>query len=132
MSYSGNVALVTGAGSGMGQLAARIFARTGAAVAALDVNEAGLAKTAEGQENVHIFNADVTDFDGLKAVVEEIETKCGPIDRVYHAAAIMPLGKILDMDQRPKGGSGGSHGDLPVDRRRGNEVIDDQIQPKAW
>ena len=98
MAYTGKVALVTGAGSGMGQLAARTFAQTGAAIAALDVNQTGLAETAKGYDNLHPFKADVTDYDWLKAVIEEIELRLGPIDRVYHAAGIMPLGKILDMD----------------------------------
>jgi len=98
MAYAGKVALVTGAGSGMGQLAARTFAQTGAAVAALDVNEKGLSETAKSFDNIHIFKADVAEYDGLKAVIQEVESKLGPIDRVYHAAGIMPLGKILDMD----------------------------------
>ncbi len=98
MAYSGKVAVVTGAGSGMGQVGARTFARTGAAIAALDVNETGLAETAKGIDNIHTFQADVTDYDGLKAVIDEVESKLGSIDRVYTAAGIMPLGKILDMD----------------------------------
>ena len=48
MAYDGKVALVTGGGSGMGQLACRNFAQGGARVAALDVNDTGLAKTVEG------------------------------------------------------------------------------------
>jgi len=48
--------------------------------------------------------ADVTDYDTLKSLVEEIETKLGSIDRVYHAAGIMPLGRILDMELQPQGG----------------------------
>ena len=41
MAFRGKVALVTGAASGMGRLAARRLAAAGAQVAAIDVNEAG-------------------------------------------------------------------------------------------
>ena len=90
MTYNGKVALVSGAGSGIGLLAARTFAQTGASIAAMDVNETGLAETAKGLDNVKVFSADVTDYEGLKAIIEEVTSKLGPIDRVYHAAGIMP------------------------------------------
>lgn len=41
MAFNGKVALITGAGSGMGQLAAWRLAAAGARVAALDVSEKG-------------------------------------------------------------------------------------------
>ncbi|WP_338467378.1 SDR family NAD(P)-dependent oxidoreductase [Novosphingobium sp. ZN18A2] len=44
-SIEGMVALVTGAGSGMGRATAILFAQEGALVAAADVNEEGLART---------------------------------------------------------------------------------------
>ncbi len=97
MAYDGKVALVTGGGSGMGQLACRNFAQGGARVAALDINETGLVKTAEGLENISTFKVDVTDFEALKAVVDEVEASLGPIDRVYNCAAIMPFGKLLEL-----------------------------------
>jgi short-subunit dehydrogenase len=98
MSNSDNSILITGAGSGMGQLAARNLAAEGYNVAAVDVNEKGLLETAEGHQNIRTFQADVTDYANIADVVEETETKLGPIKRVLNAAAIMPLGKIEDQD----------------------------------
>ena len=89
---------ITGAGSGMGQMAARLFAEQGYSVAALDVNEKGLLETAENHQNIRTFNTDVTDYDAVVSVVDETEEKLGPIKRVYNAAAIMPLGKVVDQD----------------------------------
>ncbi len=54
--------LITGAGSGMGRLAARNLAGQGYDIAALDVNEKGLLETAQGHQNVRTFNVDVTDY----------------------------------------------------------------------
>lgn len=89
---------ITGAGSGMGQLAARTFAEQGYQVAAVDVNEKGLLETAEHHQNIRTFKTDVTSFDAVMAAVEETESKLGPIRRVYNAAAIMPLGKVVEQD----------------------------------
>jgi NAD(P)-dependent dehydrogenase (short-subunit alcohol dehydrogenase family) len=98
MSFQGKTVLITGAGSGMGRLAARNMAAAGAKVAALDVNEAGLAETAEGHDSIRSFVVDVTDAAHTAEVVRETESEIGPIARVYNAAAIMPLGKLLDQD----------------------------------
>jgi len=89
---------ITGAGSGMGQMAARQFAAQGYAVAAIDVNEKGLLETAENHQNIRTFNTDVTNYAALAEVVNETESKLGPIKRVYNAAAIMPLGRVVDQD----------------------------------
>jgi NAD(P)-dependent dehydrogenase (short-subunit alcohol dehydrogenase family) len=98
MAFQGKVALVTGAGSGMGRLACRRLASAGAAVAAIDVNEAGLAETASGQPGVHPFVQDVTDARGVEALVQRVERELGPLDRVMNAAAIMPTGILLEQD----------------------------------
>jgi NAD(P)-dependent dehydrogenase (short-subunit alcohol dehydrogenase family) len=73
---------ITGAGSGMGQLAARNYAEQGYQVAALDVNEKGLLETAEHHQNIRTFNTDVTNYASVAEVVEETETRMGPIRRV--------------------------------------------------
>lgn len=98
MAYQGKVALITGAGSGMGQLAARNFAADGVVVAALDINQAGLDKTAEGMANIHTFVVDITVHQAVRAAVDRIEQELGPIERVFNCAAIMPLGKLLEQD----------------------------------
>lgn len=89
---------ITGAGSGMGRLAARNLASDGYDVAALDVNQQGLLETAQDHQNIRTFNVDVTDYQAVMQAVEEAESTLGPIQRVYNAAAIMPLGKIVDME----------------------------------
>lgn len=98
MAFTGKVALITGAGSGMGRLAAQRLAKQGAKVAALDINEKGLAETAEGHEGIEIFPVDVTNVEQVSAVIKDVVAKLGAIDRLVHCAAIMPFGKILDHD----------------------------------
>jgi NAD(P)-dependent dehydrogenase (short-subunit alcohol dehydrogenase family) len=122
MAFHGKVALVTGAGSGLGRLAARRLAAAGASVAAVDIDEKGLQETAahheaEGgpslgetvsvtglreevlrRQTMRTSTLDVTDAPAVQAAVKEIESELGPIDRVFNAAAIMPTALILDHD----------------------------------
>lgn len=98
MAFRGRVALVTGGGSGMGQICAWRLADAGAEVAIADVNEAGLAATAQGRSNVHVYPCDVTDFERVEQVVASVENDLGPIDRVTHAAGIMPASEVMDDD----------------------------------
>ncbi|HJL60582.1 MAG TPA: SDR family oxidoreductase [Pseudomonadales bacterium] len=90
--------LITGAGSGMGRLAAQNMAKAGYQIAALDVDEKGLLETAEGFQNIRTFQTDVTDHRAVTDVVNETELTLGPIRRVYNAAGIMPLGTIESVD----------------------------------
>ena len=98
MAFRGKLALVTGAASGMGRLAARRLAAGGAQVAALDVNEAGLRETRGEVAAIHPTVVDVTDARAVAAAVRRIETEHGPIDRVLNAAAIMPTELLLNQD----------------------------------
>ena len=98
MSFAGQVVFITGGGSGMGRLAAQRMADAGAKVAAVDINEVGLAETAEGREGIHIWRLDVTDNQAVLGTVKEVEDRLGPIDRVYNAAAIMPTGLLMEQD----------------------------------
>ena len=98
MSNSTGLVLITGGGSGMGRETARRFAARGANVALFDLNEAGMAETAEGFDNIHSWSVDVTDFSAVCAAVAAVETRLGPILRLYNCAAIMPFGKLVEQD----------------------------------
>jgi NAD(P)-dependent dehydrogenase (short-subunit alcohol dehydrogenase family) len=98
MAFRGRVALVTGAGSGMGRLASQRLADAGAVVAALDIDQDGLRETAGGRGAIHCWPLDVTDASAVEALVKEVEAELGPIDRVLNAAAIMPTGLLVEQD----------------------------------
>ena len=98
MSFSDQVIFVTGGGSGMGRLAAQRMADAGARVAAVDIDEAGLAETAAGHDGIHTWRLDVTENQAVLGTVKEVEDRLGPIDRVYNAAAIMPTALLMEQD----------------------------------
>jgi short-subunit dehydrogenase len=90
------VALVTGAASGMGQLAARRLAAAGASVAAVDVDEKRLADTVSRAPNMRSWACDVTDDTAVERTVQDVEAALGPVDRVVHAAGICLPGPLAD------------------------------------
>ncbi len=98
MAFRGELALITGAGSGMGRLASQRLAEAGASVAAIDVNEEGLRATAGDSDRIETFAIDVTNARAVEKTVRKIESRMGPIDRVMNAAAIMPTDFLLNQD----------------------------------
>lgn len=100
MSFEGKVALITGAGSGMGRLASQRMSAAGATVVGLDLNEEGLRETARQCDRFEAVPLDVTDERATAEAVAKVEREVGPISRVMNAAAIMPTGLLLDQDAR--------------------------------
>lgn len=101
---SGHVALVTGAGSGIGQRIAMGLAQCGADVALLDRRtDDGLARTADfiartGRRSVQI-TADVTSAEQLNAAVAETEAKLGPLSLAVNAAGIANANPAEEMPE---------------------------------
>jgi NAD(P)-dependent dehydrogenase (short-subunit alcohol dehydrogenase family) len=102
----GKVALITGAGSGMGRASALLFARHGAAVGVLDHDGAtAAAVTAEIERDggrAHALVADVADADAVRRAVDELAAAYGSLDVLYNNAGIWdpgdgPIGE-LDLD----------------------------------
>ncbi len=86
------VALITGAGSGIGRALSLHFAREGWAIAAIDRVEDGvrtLATELEAQQKRIAWSiADVTDADALAAATRDLEARLGPIDLMIANAGI--------------------------------------------
>jgi len=95
----GKVALVTGAGHGIGEAITRLFAQEGATVVAADLDEA-LLKQWDGVENVVPVRADVTRLEDVDRMVDVAEKDLGHLDIVCNAAGIndlcYPLGDTTD------------------------------------
>jgi 2-hydroxycyclohexanecarboxyl-CoA dehydrogenase len=90
LDLSGRVALVTGAGQGVGEAVARMLAEQGAAVAVNDYYADRAAAvvdtiTAAGGR-AHGAQADVSVGDSVNAMVNEIERELGPIDILINNA----------------------------------------------
>lgn len=90
--FSGQVAFVTGASSGMGLAAARAFAESGAAVALADINETAVNKAAneltDAGHRALALVCDVTDEDQVAAAVDRTVTTFGRLDMAYNNAGI--------------------------------------------
>ena len=92
------VVVITGGGSGMGQLLAQNHAREGWKVAILDVDEKGMEETADGLPSVFRFVADVTSVEQVNNAIAHICAEHGSIEKFYNCAAIMPFGAIAEQD----------------------------------
>lgn len=92
MKLANKVALITGAGSGMGRTGALLFAVEGARVAAVDIDERAAAQTARDIEaaggKAVALGADVSKKEDAQAMVAATVEKLGVPDIVYNNAGI--------------------------------------------
>ena len=87
----GNVALITGAASGMGSVAARLFAAEGAKVVLADVaDEAGEAAAAGIGEHATYVHADVSEAADAERMIATAVDRFGKVDVLYNNAGIFP------------------------------------------
>ena len=97
MAFHGKVAMITGGASGMGRAMALRLAKQGTKVAIVDLNEVALRETAAQSPNISAYRCDVTNEQQVEETVARIENEIGPIDRLAHAAGIMPGDTIVNM-----------------------------------
>ncbi|MEA2782944.1 MAG: hypothetical protein QOK29_4488 [Rhodospirillaceae bacterium] len=89
---SGRVAVVTGAGNGIGRAIAAGFARMGAAVVAID-----MADKASIPDGATYARADVADRQAIVAVAERIARDHGRVDVLANVAGVAEFGLSADL-----------------------------------
>lgn len=90
----GKIAVITGAGSGIGQGAARAFVGEGATVGLLDRNEDALKQAlSEIGDGAFALVADVTDEASVAAAFDEVRRRHGRLDVLYTCAAVQLIGE---------------------------------------
>ncbi len=105
MRLEGKVALITGAGSGMGALAAEVFACEGATVVATDISAEGLRATVERVSaaggRIAGLDGDVTRAGDVRRWFDEAVRAFGRLDVLYNNAGIFPDEdeSVLEMDE---------------------------------
>jgi NAD(P)-dependent dehydrogenase (short-subunit alcohol dehydrogenase family) len=92
ISYENKVALVTGAGSGLGLATAKAFAESGASVVLADWNQkaacvAAVELAAQGHKTLAI-DCDVSDDAQVEAMVEQTVATFGRLDAAYNNAGV--------------------------------------------
>ena len=103
MRLKDKVVLITGAGSGIGQASALKFAREGAKVVAVDIQQNGNEETvgsirAEGGAATAV-HADVTDSEAVRRMIRAAVEAYGRLDILFNNAGISIRGTILDIDE---------------------------------
>ncbi|WP_164667210.1 SDR family NAD(P)-dependent oxidoreductase [Virgibacillus doumboii] len=104
MRLSGKVALITGAGSGIGRETALLFAQEGAFVVVNELDEvAGLEtlKEIESNKGKGVFiQADVTQPDDVEQMGRKIINSYKRIDVLFNNAGISGVGQLHEIDQQ--------------------------------
>ena len=96
--FAGKVAVVTGAGSGIGQALAVELGRSGASVAISDVDTEGLAQTEEQLKAigapVKADRLDVTEREAFLLYADAVNEHFGKVNQIYNNAGIAFTGDI--------------------------------------
>jgi NAD(P)-dependent dehydrogenase (short-subunit alcohol dehydrogenase family) len=99
--FKGKVVVITGGASGIGRALGEEFCGAGARVVLADINSELLSRTGEelGAPGHPVETAvcDVTDYEAVKGLVEEISRKQGRIDYLFNNAGIVVAGEARDV-----------------------------------
>ncbi|MCM3179109.1 SDR family NAD(P)-dependent oxidoreductase [Cytobacillus horneckiae] len=102
MRLKDKVALITGAGSGIGKETALLFAKEGARIIVVDINESSGNQTVKEIEQIQgdsmFINVDVTDENSVNQMVTEIKNHYQTLDILFNNAGISGIGKLHELD----------------------------------
>ena len=100
-SFRGRVAVVTGAGSGIGRALVRRLAAAGAEVAASDVRGDAVQETADScaglDGQVRAYELDVADRDAIYKHADQVQNDFGRVDLVVNNAGVALRSSVRDM-----------------------------------
>ncbi len=97
------IAIVTGAGSGLGRSIAVGLAKAGALVALTDIDEEAARETADiiarerSKNQAKVIRCDVTSEDSVREAFQELLSHWGGLDILVNAAGIAPACALVDM-----------------------------------
>jgi 2,3-dihydro-2,3-dihydroxybenzoate dehydrogenase len=98
--FADRVALVTGAGGGIGEAVSRQLASAGATVVVTDANAESARAVAESigaaGGRAHGFALDVSDRARVEALVAQVEQEIGPIEVLVNVAGIFTTARLVD------------------------------------
>src|SRR6266850_3852655 len=99
----GKVALITGAGSGIGRATAVLFAKEGARIIVADYQEAGGRETVSmiraNSGEAEFAHADVGKFDDVKKMVDTCYTRFDRLDIIHSNAAAHVMGSATQISE---------------------------------
>jgi NAD(P)-dependent dehydrogenase (short-subunit alcohol dehydrogenase family) len=93
---AGRVAVVTGAGDGIGRGIAHALADAGARVAIVDIDRSAAQRVASEIEGAAAFEADVTDAAAIRALAAQVEETLGPVSVLCNNAGVMLEGPFVE------------------------------------
>jgi 2-dehydro-3-deoxy-L-rhamnonate dehydrogenase (NAD+) len=94
--FNGQVAIVTGAASGIGLAISRKLLNEGASVALLDINGKALEEAYKSyKSNVKLFEVDITKQELIHEIIEQIVLFFGKVDILINCAGITGITNVL-------------------------------------
>ncbi len=95
----GKVAVVTGAGGGIGSAVVAALLDAGAAVAAWDLDGAKAKAVVEGRSSATAVDVDITSRSSVEGALQITESQLGPVDVLVNNAGIDKIEQFLDSEE---------------------------------